>query len=179
MQLINIGFGNMVVAGGSVIVSPDSAPIKRLVRRPGQRRVVTPPRAAHPGGDPHGQRSCDPLGHSAGDRFRARVQPPGMPGCGRKGGLTLTPCIQRKGMLIIISGPSGTGKGTLVKKLMDSDPSISFSCSVTTRPPREGELEGVHYHFISQVEYDRLLAQDAFWSMPRCTGTGTEPFARR
>lgn len=74
----------------------------------------------------------------------------------------MTPCIQRKGMLIIISGPSGTGKGTLVKKLMDSDPSISFSCSVTTRPPREGELEGVHYHFISQVEYDRLLAQDAF-----------------
>ncbi|NLV57971.1 MAG: guanylate kinase [Clostridiales bacterium] len=65
-------------------------------------------------------------------------------------------------MLIIISGPSGTGKGTLVKKLMDSDPSITFSCSVTTRAPRVGEMEGVHYHFISEAEYDRLLAQNAF-----------------
>lgn len=74
----------------------------------------------------------------------------------------MTACIQRKGMLIIISGPSGTGKGTLVKRLMDSDPSISFSCSATTRAPREGEMEGVHYHFISEAEYDRLLAQDAF-----------------
>jgi len=74
----------------------------------------------------------------------------------------MTACIQRKGMLIIISGPSGTGKGTLVKKLMDSDPSITFSCSVTTRAPRVGEMEGVHYHFISEAEYDRLLAQNAF-----------------
>lgn len=45
--------------------------------------------------------------------------------------------FERTGMLLIISGPSGTGKGTLVKKLMDSDPSFRFSCSVTTRkPPR-------------------------------------------
>ncbi len=70
--------------------------------------------------------------------------------------------VKRKGMLLIISGPSGTGKGTLVKKLMDSDPSISFSCSVTTRAPRVGEIEGVHYHFIDDAEYDRMLAEDAF-----------------
>ncbi len=70
--------------------------------------------------------------------------------------------IKRKGMLLIISGPSGAGKGTLVKKLMDSDPSIRFSCSATTRAPREGEIHGVHYYFLSEVEYDGLLAKDAF-----------------
>lgn len=70
--------------------------------------------------------------------------------------------IKRTGMLLIISGPSGTGKGTLVKKLMDSDPSIRFSCSATTRAPRQGEIEGVHYHFVDDAEYDRLLAGDEF-----------------
>lgn len=70
--------------------------------------------------------------------------------------------VKRKGMLLIISGPSGTGKGTLVKKLMESDPSISFSCSATTRARRTGEIDGVHYHFIDDTSYDRLLSEDAF-----------------
>lgn len=70
--------------------------------------------------------------------------------------------IKRTGMLLIISGPSGTGKGTLVKKLMDSDPSIRFSCSVTTRKPREGEIEGVHYHFVDDAAYDRMVEENAF-----------------
>lgn len=70
--------------------------------------------------------------------------------------------IKRTGMLLIISGPSGTGKGTLVKKLMDSDPSFRFSCSVTTRKPREGEIEGVHYHFVSDAEYEKLVGENAF-----------------
>lgn len=70
--------------------------------------------------------------------------------------------IKRTGMLLIISGPSGTGKGTLVKKLVDSDPSFRFSCSVTTRKPRQGEIEGVHYHFVSEEEYAGLLAEEAF-----------------
>lgn len=69
---------------------------------------------------------------------------------------------QRTGMLLIISGPSGTGKGTLVEKLMKSDPSLRFSCSVTTREPRVGEINGVHYHFVSMEEYNRLLEENAF-----------------
>ena len=68
----------------------------------------------------------------------------------------------RKGMLLVISGPSGTGKGTLVAKLLDKDPSFCFSVSVTTRSRRENEIEDVHYHFISVEEYDKLLADDAF-----------------
>ena len=68
----------------------------------------------------------------------------------------------RKGMLLVISGPSGAGKGTLVSKLLDKDPSFCFSVSVTTRGIRENEIEDVHYHFISEAEYDKLLSEDAF-----------------
>ena len=68
----------------------------------------------------------------------------------------------RKGMLLVISGPSGAGKGTLVSKLLDKDPSFAFSVSVTTRDRRENEIEDVHYHFISEEEYDKLLSEDAF-----------------
>ena len=68
----------------------------------------------------------------------------------------------RKGMLLVISGPSGAGKGTLVTKLLDQDPSFAFSVSVTTRGRRENEIEDVHYHFISEAEYDKLLSEDAF-----------------
>ena len=70
--------------------------------------------------------------------------------------------VKRTGMLLIISGPSGTGKGTLVKRLMENDPSIAFSCSVTTRAPRHGETEGIDYHFVDDAEYDRMLANEEF-----------------
>lgn len=70
--------------------------------------------------------------------------------------------IEKKAMLLIISGPSGVGKGTLVKLLRDYDSDYVLSCSVTTRDPRPGEIEGVHYHFITDEEYDRMLAEDAF-----------------
>ena len=68
----------------------------------------------------------------------------------------------RKGMLLVISGPSGTGKGTLAAKLLRDDPSFTFSVSVTTRAKRSNEIEDVHYHFLSDEEYDKLLAEDAF-----------------
>ena len=68
----------------------------------------------------------------------------------------------RKGMLIVVSGPSGTGKGTLCERLLAEDPSLTFSVSATTRAPRSTEIEGVHYFFISDEKYDELLAQNAF-----------------
>jgi guanylate kinase len=68
----------------------------------------------------------------------------------------------RKGMLLVISGPSGTGKGTLIERLMKEDPTLVFSVSATTRAPRPGEIEGVHYHFVTNERYDQLVAENAF-----------------
>jgi guanylate kinase len=62
----------------------------------------------------------------------------------------------RKGNLFIISGPSGAGKGTLVRAIQPLVPDIWVSVSVTTRAPRQGEVEGVHYFFVSDDEFTRL-----------------------
>ena len=69
---------------------------------------------------------------------------------------------RRKGMLLVVSGPSGTGKGTLCERLLRSDPTIMFGVSATTRKPREGEIDGVHYHFIDEERFDKMLAENAF-----------------
>ena len=62
-----------------------------------------------------------------------------------------------KGMLMVISGPSGTGKGTLCDMLLKNDPNMRFSVSVTTRKARDYEQEGVHYYFVTDAEYDDML----------------------
>ncbi|MBQ7848246.1 MAG: guanylate kinase [Clostridia bacterium] len=68
----------------------------------------------------------------------------------------------RKGMLLVISGPSGTGKGTIIEQLMKADDNLVFSVSATTRAPRPGEVDGVHYHFMSVGHYRELVAVGAF-----------------
>ena len=65
-----------------------------------------------------------------------------------------------KGLLIILSGPSGVGKGTIGKRLLEGDPNMRFSVSVTTRAPREGERDGVDYHFITEDAFNRLVEED-------------------
>ncbi len=65
----------------------------------------------------------------------------------------------RKGKLFIISGPSGTGKGTICKELLATDPALRLSVSVTTRAPREGEVDGREYHFITRERYMELLEE--------------------
>ena len=69
---------------------------------------------------------------------------------------------ERKCMLIVISGPSGVGKGTIFSRLLASDPSLTFSVSATTRAPRTGETDGVDYFFITEEQYQELVEQDAF-----------------
>jgi len=69
----------------------------------------------------------------------------------------------RKGAMFIIEAPSGTGKSTVIKELLKQDRNLKFSVSVTTRPKREGEKEGVDYYYISDAQYDKLLEQDAFY----------------
>lgn len=69
----------------------------------------------------------------------------------------------RRGVMFIIEAPSGTGKTTVVKKLLEQDKKLNWSVSVTTRAPRAGEQNGVDYYFISDAEYDKLLQEDAFY----------------
>lgn len=71
-----------------------------------------------------------------------------------------TPAPHRTGNLFIVSGPSGAGKGTLVEALAGRVPDMWLSVSATTRPPRAGEDNGTHYHFISDREFDQLIASD-------------------
>ena len=68
------------------------------------------------------------------------------------------PPIARRGLLLVLSSPSGAGKTTLARRLLATDPSLRMSVSVTTRTPRRGEVEGRDYHFIDAGEFQRLEA---------------------
>ena len=67
-----------------------------------------------------------------------------------------------KGRLFVISGASGVGKSTVLKHLMEQNSNLLFSVSATTRPPRPGEEDGVHYYFISHEQFQEMIRQDAF-----------------
>jgi guanylate kinase len=66
------------------------------------------------------------------------------------------------GTLYIVAAPSGAGKTSLVKSLVETTPGVVVSVSHTTRPPRPGEQDGAHYHFVSPATFDAMLAKDAF-----------------
>lgn len=68
----------------------------------------------------------------------------------------------RKGKTFIISGPSGVGKSTVLQALLDQRKDVYFSVSATTRPPRPGEIDGVHYHFLDVDTFRSWIAQDEF-----------------
>jgi guanylate kinase len=63
----------------------------------------------------------------------------------------------RRGLMLVLSSPSGAGKTTLSRKLIENDPSIDLSVSVTTRAPRNGEVDGRHYHFIDDTRFDAMV----------------------
>lgn len=67
-----------------------------------------------------------------------------------------------KGLLIVYTGASGVGKGTIMKKLLAKNPNLRLSVSATTRAPREGEQEGREYYFVSDEQFDRMVAEDRF-----------------
>ena len=68
----------------------------------------------------------------------------------------------RRGKTFIICGPSGVGKGTVVARLLASDPTLYFSVSATTRAPRPGEQDGKHYHFLTMEQFEQWIAEDQF-----------------
>ena len=68
----------------------------------------------------------------------------------------------RRGKTFIICGPSGVGKGTVVARLLASDPTLYFSVSATTRAPRPGEQDGKHYHFLTMEQFEQWITEDQF-----------------
>lgn len=67
---------------------------------------------------------------------------------------------KKRGELIVLSGPSGVGKSTVIAELLSSRRDIHFSVSFTTRQPRTGEADGVNYNFVSREEFERMIAAD-------------------
>ena len=68
----------------------------------------------------------------------------------------------KKGKTFIISGPSGVGKSTVLSALLEKRPNVYFSVSATTRDPRPGELDGIHYHFMGVESFRKWIAMDQF-----------------
>ncbi|KEO89906.1 guanylate kinase [Erythrobacter litoralis] len=81
-----------------------------------------------------------------------------------------SPALRRRGLMFILSSPSGAGKTTLSRMLLEQDPEIKLSVSVTTRPPRPGEVDGVHYHFRSDAEFDAMVEEDDFYEWAHVFG---------
>ncbi len=70
--------------------------------------------------------------------------------------------VEHNGVVLVLSGPSGAGKSSLINKISDDIGDFYFSISTTTRPIREGEEEGVHYHFVSEEEFKKDIEDDHF-----------------
>jgi guanylate kinase len=87
--------------------------------------------------------------------------------------------IRRRGLMLVLSSPSGAGKSTIARNLLENDAGLELSVSVTTRARRGSEIDGVHYHFLSQRDFDRLRDTDALleWAEVHgnCYGTPREP----
>ncbi len=87
------------------------------------------------------------------------------------------------GNLFIVSAPSGAGKSTLLSRLIEEDPHIDYSVSHTTRAPRMGEENGIHYHFVDEARFMELVDQGAFLEWARVHGhlygTSKAPIMKR
>jgi len=81
----------------------------------------------------------------------------------------------RRGLMLILSSPSGAGKSTLTRNLSQSENNLDLSISVTTRPKRPSEIEGVHYHFIDRARFDAMRQRDELleWAEVHGNGYGT------
>ncbi|MEA3029556.1 MAG: guanylate kinase [Sphingomonadales bacterium] len=76
--------------------------------------------------------------------------------------MEIASAFQRRGLLYVLSSPSGAGKSTIARMLMESDDGVAMSISATTRPIRPGEVDGEDYHFVGDARFDEMIANGAF-----------------
>jgi len=92
------------------------------------------------------------------------------------------PSIKRRGILLVLSSPSGAGKTTITRALVAKDRQLKMSVSATTRPRRPREVDGKHYHFVSRAAFDDLVARGELLEhavvFGNCYGTPREPVMR-
>lgn len=82
----------------------------------------------------------------------------------------MTVPIRRRGLMLVLSSPSGAGKSSTARALLARDDQIVMSVSATTRPPRSGERDGVDYHFVDPARFEALVAEDALLEHARVFG---------
>jgi len=145
-RLINIGFGNVVNSQKIVaVVSPDAAPVKRMVQSiKGTRSLIDATQ---------GRKTKAVIVTSDDYLVLSALQPE-----------TIARRRERpmnKGILVVVSGFSGAGKGTVMKRLMEKYDDYALSVSATTRKPRPGEEDGREYFFRTRDEFEKLIEEDA------------------
>ena len=74
----------------------------------------------------------------------------------------ISDAVGRRGLMLVLSSPSGAGKTSIARRLLDEDENLTLSVSATTRPPRASEVDGRDYYFVDQERFDRMVAQDEF-----------------
>lgn len=77
---------------------------------------------------------------------------------------------RRRGLMLVMSSPSGAGKTSISRRVLELEPELALSISVTTRPQRPGEIDGTHYHFIDQARFDTMVAGNALLEHARVYG---------
>ena len=147
MKLINIGFGNMVSANRLVaIVSPESAPIKRIIADARERGSLIDAT--------YGRRTRAVIITDSDHVILSAVQPETVANVWTTMMRRNWKRMSKKGQLIVVSGPSGVGKGTVLGAYLAGRENVAYSVSATTRAPRPGEQDGVHYFFLSREEFE-------------------------
>ena len=147
-RLIHVGFGNIVNTDKIIaIVSPESAPIKRLVQKAKETGLAIDAT--------QGRRTKSVLVMENSQIVLSALLPETIAGRAVKK-------MQNKGILMVISGFSGAGKGTLVKKLLSEYDNYALSISMTTRGPREGEQDGREYFFRTREQFEENIAKNGF-----------------
>ena len=84
--------------------------------------------------------------------------------------MEIASAFQRRGLLFVLSSPSGAGKSTIARMLLASDDGVAMSVSATTRPIRPGERDGIDYHFVDDAGFDALIANGEFFEWAHVFG---------
>ncbi len=116
-----------------------------------------------------GQHAVQQILLARADRHRAATES-GDRAVARAGAKHRMSTLARRGLCLVLAAPSGAGKSSLTRALLATEPALSLSISVTTRPPRPAEIDGTHYHFRDQAEFDAQVAAGGFLEWARVLG---------